>query len=207
MTGSEQCREKSVEMENGVEEDRMDNIEFVGVGGLESTEVEDSTGRSNRQLKKRRFTYHVRSRPTIEVLYRKKRISEQRNITVNLFKGMSCCTRRICFDVVNIVHLVKISKSVMHMDYTQRCESLHSLLTTPGVLVFYGTVVCADFLVKAFRFSKDLQYALKGTRSLLSVERSEVSHPVGSSSSWRDGIVAFLRRTAEQTGNAMPDSK
>lgn len=59
-------------------------------------------------------------------------------------------------------HVVNTSKLAMTMRSIPRLENLRHLLSDLGVFNFDGRPVCAEFLMKEFRLSKDLQCSVKG---------------------------------------------
>lgn len=75
------------------------------------------------------------------------------------------------------------------------------------VFLFDGKSVCATFLVKAFRFSRDLQSSIRaadGEETNMST-RDRVA-PKDNSSVRKDAIITSLERLADNTADVMPDS-
>ena len=113
-----------------------------------------------------------------------------------------------CFEKMNLQHVAEKYKLVMSISTQDRKEALKNMLTPGNVIMFDGRPVCPEFLVKAFRFSGDLQCSVKGTGGAELKKRYGGTRRKGSTPAGvKDGKAVFLRRIAEQTGNRMPDTR
>lgn len=156
---------------------------------------------------KRRYAYVTRSKQDEPgPSEKRRRFMTRAALTESSFEGMTCCQRKKCFSIVNLSHVVATSKRVMLMTNAERKESLRSLLNDSNMFVFDGRLVCTEFLVKAFRFSRDLQTTVKQTENVANQRRENITYAPESKTIARDSVAVFLRRIADQTGNIMPDS-
>ena len=108
---------------------------------------------------------------------------------------------------MNKARLEETSQHVMRLSNNDRKGALENMLNECSVFVFDGRPVCAEFLVKAFRFSRDLQCAVKRTQGAEVSRQGTVKQKRANVSVTKDSIAVFLRRIADQTGNAMPDTR
>jgi len=170
-----------------------------------SSDPDYTPGFSTRRTK-RKYVYHCRARaPPSGPSKKKQRFMTHAACTESSFRELKCCERKKCFQFVNLAHVVTTSKEVMQMNLVQRKATLANMLGEGQVFIFDGRGVCSEFLVKAFRFSRDLQCAVKGTERACLKKTTPVSDTQASRLRTKDCVVVFLRRIAEQAGNAMPD--
>lgn len=103
------------------------------------------------------------------------------SITPQEVATWQCCRTLKCFSTAKLDHLMKnMVKFQVHTDQSRRKAALATMLTTSGHFIYDGERVCSEFLNRAFRFSRDLQQAVKsGTESCIfsSTERSTTSFP------------------------------
>lgn len=156
---------------------------------------------------KRKYVYKTRTRTRDSGSSEKRqRFLSHASTTEDFFRQLTCCKRKRCFSHVNLSHVVKTASQIMTMNNVDRKSTLEGLLSDSGVFMFDGRPVCAEFLVLAFRFSRDLQSTVKTTDSSRLQRREVLIYTGQSKAQSRDSIVVFLRRIAEQTGNSMPDT-
>lgn len=166
-----------------------------------------STGTSE-SSRKRSYVYRTRKiGPQLGPSEKRRRFQTHGDMTEDHFKDMVCCKRRQCFKHVNLAHVVKTAKDLMAMSNAERKFALQGLLSDSSLFMFDGRPVCTEFLVQAFRFSRDLQASVKGTESSKEKRRYIRNDNVQTRTQSRDSIVVFLRRIADQTGNTMPDTQ
>lgn len=108
---------------------------------------------------------------------------------------------------MNIAHIVTTSRLVITMGNVQRRDTLQHFLSDSGLIIFDGPPVCAESLLKAFRFSNDLQFAVMDTQHSMSRSCPPISHTGRWTSWYTHSLSLFLLCIADQTGNSMPDSK
>ena len=158
--------------------------------------------------KKRKYNYNKREkRSTAKTSERQVRFARHAALDDDTLSNQTCCARKKCFQVVNKNALSQKSKEVMSMKNVDRRRALHDMLDKGNVFMFDGRPVCATFLSKAFKFSRDLQCSVKGTEKSWTTRRQPVTKPGKNKSNNRDAIVVFLRRIADQTGNSMPEKE
>lgn len=174
---------------------------------IETVATISTSGLGTGANKKRTYNFIQRT-PRTETgpSEKRKRFMNQGELTEDHFKDIQCCKRKQCFSKVNLSHVVTTNKKVMKMSNAERRDALQALLTDMNVFTFDGRPVCAEFLVKAFRFSRDLQSTVKGTERAVLQRREVINYTAPPEVNGRDSVIVFLRRIADQTGNVMPDS-
>lgn len=156
--------------------------------------------------KRRRYTFVNRPRRAVrEPVPRHEQRLELCDLSHNELSQVSCCSRMQCFHKTNPEHLSVKMRRILNMNAKNRRNALRGMMVN-GAFMFDGRRVCSNFLVKAFRFSRDLQCVVKGTaranrrRVRMEEPNSHLAKPNS-----RDRIICFLNRLAQQTGNQMPD--
>lgn len=127
--------------------------------------------------------------------------------------AVKCCKRKMCFLEADEPFLRRRMEEVSEMSSNERRRALRDMLrftnTSNGLKpMFYydGRSVCAAFLEKAFRFSRDLQSSVKCTPGyILKCNERILSSNLDTPAPGRNSIVSFLERIADSTAGKMPD--
>lgn len=189
--------------------DGPEDVEEIQCVNEDNVEEDDERDQDFEPIRKRRkYVHHnrpIRTKPRPS--NKRERFMKHGNVDASSFTGTICCKRKQCFRTVNMDHMLDTAKLVMNMSQAERKKSLTNMLTNTNVFVFDGHPVCTEFLVKAFRFSRDLQCAVKGTAGTESLQVQCSTNRDTAACRVKDAVVVFLRRIADQTANAMPNSK
>lgn len=138
----------------------------------------------------------------------------------DLIVSAFCCKKLQCFQNCNLPFLREKMTEILALSTSQRRQVLHGMLGSGKEFHFDGRKVCTSFLLGAFRFSNDLISSVRNnvsrTRTPSSIGATEPvpgqlasaapSVNTGPESHNRDSIRSFLERTAESTGDMMPDN-
>lgn len=159
---------------------------------------------------RRKYEFNAR-RPCSHAVasLRKRRINAAHAIIRKDLKLVKCCKTKQCFKRANASFLSAKITYFAKVDNNERRNGLRSMLRSEEnnsrkYFSFDGKRVCASFLSKAFRFSRDLQSSIKQTPASLSKELA-VSCTREIESCGRDSIITFLERLARKTAGKMPD--
>lgn len=125
-----------------------------------------------------------------------------------------CCKKKRCFRTLNRDYLREKVMLLRNLTVAERKATLHSMLGSDSKYYFDGLQVCSTFLLNAFRFSRDMQCAIRKGDLTVSYgihgnEEAYIASDRGTHAKGavqRDSIVSFLERLAENTGDKMPDS-
>ncbi len=135
------------------------------------------------------------------------------------FQLMVCCKKLRCFSQVNKEFLRLKMESFLVMSNKDRRQVLSSMLCSSGAFHFDGRKVCSTFLLRAFRFSRDVQKSVKSIiNTTTNIKIPQLRHrttslPLSNPNSpailvapAREAVISFLHRIAEETGDKMPDT-
>lgn len=118
-----------------------------------------------------------------------------------------CCKRQKCFRRADPDFLKEKTQRLLRMKTEERRQSLRDMMGSNGRFLFDGNQVCANFLVRAFHFSRDLQASVRGSDA----NKRRVSNNIQGkkdsvrSAKHKDAIITYLERVADNTGDQMPD--
>lgn len=137
------------------------------------------------------------------------------SLSEEILRRSKCCKMRRCFSRSNIPYLKAKVGIVSKLDNRERRKVLMEMLCLPDhesglqtpFFVFDGRRVCAAFLNKAFRFSRDLQCSVKMTPGSMKRTNHRDIDFHDQKTCGRDSIISFLRRLADKTAGKMPDKQ
>lgn len=151
------------------------------------------------------------------------------DIIQNGVNDTSCCKKLRCLSKADKPYLLDKMKIFLQQNTCERRKTLASMLGSSGRFYFDGNKVCATFLWKAFRFSRDVQSSVRSlamksssvngdnssldaqtvSSNQLTTPKEALSNPSSMkicAAPGRESISSFLIRLAESTGDRMPDS-
>lgn len=128
-------------------------------------------------------------------------------------RGTKCCKVGKCFYIVNTECLRTRLAFVLQSTAKELKRILFSMKSSEGSFLFDGHHVCSTFIMKAFRFSRDMQYSVRAGNASHDGEEQVSANYLGPSttnsvykaSPGRDAIVSVLERLADDTGEKMLD--
>lgn len=127
---------------------------------------------------------------------------------------MQCCSKLKCFQTLNSTFLKNKMDDILKMKNINRKQVLYNMLGSSGKFFFDGKLVCSTFLMKAFRFSRDIQSSVKRLQNGIIIgkdisEEDSLVRTMATSTTRTQGmesIVSCLTRLADSIADRMPDS-
>lgn len=147
-------------------------------------------------------TTHAQSKKSRRDPISTKWLTKVNEMTKDEWKILKCCKKWKCFQSCEIDYLCDNVKKVIEYNQLERRRYLHSMMNSSKQFFFNGRPVCAEFLSKSFRFSRDLQCAIK--RGNWDTPNRSTEHNFRRSP-LTERIIAFLSREADLLSNRMPD--
>jgi len=149
-----------------------------------------------------RFLKRPRRCPSPERALKKRRAAIA---AIDDMSGVLCCARYRCFAVADPIFLNAQKRRIMEMSRMERKDSLKKMLSR-NRFVFDSNIVCTEFLVKAFGFSRKLQSAVKELPSASS--SSAIVNPprMGMQMTHKLYVLTFLQHMSTFNADKMPDS-
>ena len=169
---------------------------------VHSETVEDVVCRKRRYTFKTRQAGRGRQSSAVDSRLAGKRKDKFRWFT----EESSCCKRRQCWKEVDRNFVLHQRQSLLGAPRTERKEFL-SRMRRNNSFWLNETEVCENFLIKAFRFSKDLQASVLGKTWARASPTVEYRTPEVVPSPTRTAILLFLQRIAKGYGDLMPDKQ
>lgn len=170
-----------------------------------TTEHETAHGRNGG---KRRYTYVRRNKRCEEQSTMRKRWKgNMSELSDEAIKRLRCCRKRKCFRNVNVAFMRGKMQNLLSLTTENRRHTLHDMMGSNGFFHFDGKEVCSIFLVRAFRFSRDLQSSVRGSlaRARRALNANEARGDAVPHMQEKDSVITYLERIADNTGDRMPD--
>lgn len=142
----------------------------------------------------------------------------------NKIRASKCCKRHKCFKYVNTTFLRTKMAHYLTLATDQRRRVLEDMFGSTGQVLFDGREVCSAFLLKAFKFSRDMQANVRASHEItmekeggdslqngnfsssLKDDSTASSAPPLKTAEGQEAIITFLERMVEDTADQMPDT-